>query len=162
MILAYRKNPDLRGQASACKDLKALIFFDMYVMQLQVKNSDQVTIIGIVGEIDWTTSEEIQAQFGEQIHEGSKIVLDLSQVECMSSAGFRMLLSMYREIQARHGHLVLVKLSEQIQDLMAITGFLKYFPILPSVEDGVSALQQVNSQEGGGHEAHRRVSDPPL
>ncbi|GAK57293.1 anti-sigma factor antagonist [Candidatus Vecturithrix granuli] len=119
-------------------------------MQLHVNNIDQVTIVDIDGEIDWNTSQDIQAQVGAQIHEGAKILLDLSGVEFMSSAGFRMLLSMYREIEAQHGRLALVKLSEQIKDLMAITGFLKYFPTLPSVEDGVRALQQENSKESPG------------
>ncbi len=109
MILTYRKNPDPRGQASTCKGLKALIFFDMYVMQLQVNNSDQVTIIGIVGEIDWATSEGNSSTVWRVIWRRLEIVLDLSQVEFMSSAGFDALA--YREIQARHGHLVLVKLS---------------------------------------------------
>lgn len=116
-------------------------------MQLHVKNIDQVTIIDIVGEINWKTSQDIQEQVDAQIHEGVKIILDLSRVEFMSSAGFRLLLSMYREIEAQHGRLALVKLSEQLQELMAITGFLKYFPILPSVEDGVKTLQQENTED---------------
>lgn len=119
-------------------------------MELHVNKIDQITIVDIAGEIDWNTSQDIQAQISAQMHEGAKILLDLSQVKFMSSAGFRMLLSMYREIEAQHGRLALAKLSEQIQDLMAITGFLKYFPTFPSVEDGVRTLQQENSEEPPG------------
>ena len=111
-------------------------------MQLQMKTIDRVTVIDIFGDITWETSDDIQAQIAGQIHEGAKIVLDMSHVESLSSAGFRMLLSTYREIQAQRGDLVFVKLSEQFQDLMAHTGFLKYFQTRSTVEEGIDALHE--------------------
>lgn len=111
-------------------------------MQLQVDTKDQVTVIDIVGDITWETCDELQTQFNDQIQEGGKILLDMEHVATMSSAGFRMLLSTYREVQARHGELVLARLSESLQELMAYTGFLQYFQIRPTLEEGMQALQE--------------------
>ena len=45
----------------------------------------------------------------------------------MSSAGLRMLLVIYRTIVGQGGKVVLVGLSEELQDTMALTGFLDFF-----------------------------------
>lgn len=111
-------------------------------MQLKIKTIEQVTVIDIFGDINWKTCADIQAQISSQIHEGSKILLDMSHVETMSSAGFRMLLAAYRELQARQGELVLAQLPENLQDLMANTGFLQHFQTRTTVEEGIQALHE--------------------
>jgi anti-anti-sigma factor len=109
-------------------------------MQLQIRTIGQVTIITMFGDINWKTCGDIQAQISSQIHEGSKIVLDMSHVDSMSSAGFRMLLATYRELQAQQGELVLAQIPENLQDLMANTGFLQHFQTRDTVEEGIQAL----------------------
>ena len=52
----------------------------------------------------------------------------MSGVEYMSSAGLRMLLSMYRQISRQNGGIVLVGLAEEIKDTMSVTGFLNFLP----------------------------------
>ena len=67
--------------------------------------------------------------------------MDMTQVQYMSSAGLRMLLSMYRQTQGKEGKLVLVGLSEELQDTMSVTGFLDFFTISETVDAGLTALK---------------------
>ena len=64
----------------------------------------------------------------------------MSGVEYMSSAGLRMLLSMYRQISRQNGSIVLVGLGEEIKDTMSVTGFLNFFTIRDTVDEGLKAL----------------------
>jgi anti-sigma B factor antagonist len=51
-----------------------------------------------------------------------------------------MLLSLYRQTTAKEGKLVLVGLTEDIQDTMSVTGFLDFFTTRETLESGLEAL----------------------
>jgi len=52
----------------------------------------------------------------------------------------RMLLLIYRQATAKEGRVVLVGLSDEIKDTMTMTGFLKFFVIADSLQNGLQAL----------------------
>ena len=60
----------------------------------------------------------------------------------MSSAGLRMLLLIYRQAQQKSGQIALVGLSEEIKDIMSVTGFLSYFTVCETLEDGLKVLEE--------------------
>jgi anti-sigma B factor antagonist len=70
-----------------------------------------------------------------------KLLVDMSAVDYMSSAGLRMLLSMHRQASSSKGQLVLVGLSEDIEDTMSATGFLNFFKTLDTVAAGLAILK---------------------
>jgi anti-sigma B factor antagonist len=109
-------------------------------MEINVKPVEQVTVIEISGEIDSNTAPQAQERVLPLVQPGAKILLDMSGVEYMSSAGLRMLLSMYRQITRQNGGLVLVGLAEEIKDTMSITGFLNFFTTRDTVDEGLKAL----------------------
>jgi len=51
-----------------------------------------------------------------------------------------MLLLLYRQATAKDGKVVLVGLSDEIKDTMSMTGFLKFFVVTDSLDEGVRAL----------------------
>lgn len=103
-------------------------------------NVGDVKILSVAGRIDASTSEELQGIVLDAAHNNSKLLLDLSEVNYMSSAGLRVMLLLHREIQNNEGRVVLVGLQERIQDAMEITGFLKHFAIVPDVKAGLETL----------------------
>ncbi len=109
-------------------------------MAINTKKQGEVCIIELDGEIDATTAPDISSEVLEISESNSKILLDLSDVPYMSSAGLRMLLKLYRTVTAESKQLVLVGLSEEIKDTMEVTGFLKFFTTCPTIDDGLKAL----------------------
>lgn len=103
--------------------------------------SDEITVIEIVGELDTTTAYNVQNQILPVAEQSRKILLDMSDVTYMSSAGLRILLLLYRTIQERHGEIVIVGLSEDIKDIMSITGFLDFFITFDKREEGIKSLE---------------------
>jgi anti-sigma B factor antagonist len=110
-------------------------------MDINIKTVGQVTVVEAIGDIDGKTAPEVREQVSAQIQSGAKIILDMSQVGYMSSAGLRMLLATYRQVKSSDGHVVLVGVSEEIQDTMSMTGFLRFFTICETVEAGLEALK---------------------
>jgi len=68
------------------------------------------------------------------------VILDMSKVDYLSSAGLRLLLLIYREFAAKKGRLVLLGVSEDIQTVMLHTGFLNFFTLAGSRAEALKAL----------------------
>lgn len=109
-------------------------------MDVSVDTLPQATVVKISGDIDGNTAPVAQQQILPLATPGCKIVLDMTQVQYMSSAGLRMLLLVYRRIPAVNGKIVLVGLSEEIEEVMSVTGFLDFFQTADSLEAGVAAV----------------------
>jgi anti-sigma B factor antagonist len=68
------------------------------------------------------------------------LILDVSRVDYLSSAGLRLLLLLYREITARNGKLVLLGVSPEIRTVMSHTGFLSFFTLADSQQEALHAF----------------------
>lgn len=109
-------------------------------MEIQIKTIEQATEVDLAGDIDGKTAPIAQEQIVPQIREGSRLLLEMTRVTYMSSAGLRMLLSVYRQATAKNARIVLVGLSEEIKDTMTTTGFLSYFATCDTLEAGLETL----------------------
>jgi anti-sigma B factor antagonist len=110
-------------------------------MEVNIKTIDQVTIAEVSGDVDGSTAAKLQEEILPLAVPSSKILMDMTQVPYMSSAGLRMLLSLYRKVGSVEGKLVLVGLSEEIRDTMSITGFLDFFTTCDTVDAGLATLE---------------------
>ncbi|WP_036486340.1 anti-sigma factor antagonist [Myxosarcina sp. GI1] len=111
-------------------------------MEINVKNLEDIAVVELAGDVDASTAPQVQQQILPLAQPNSKILLDMSQVPYMSSAGLRVLLSLYRQTTAKNGKLVLVGLSEDLQDTMSVTGFLDFFTTGETREAALTELQE--------------------
>jgi anti-sigma B factor antagonist len=109
-------------------------------MNISLKQVEGISVVEIHGDLDGTTAPLAQAQLMPLIVPGGKLLLDMSDVGYMSSAGLRLLLATYRNITGKGGGVVLVGLSEELQDTMSLTGFLDFFNHVPTLDAGIAAL----------------------
>ena len=110
-------------------------------MDITTRTIGEITVVEIVGELDSRTSPQAQEKILPAVRSGGKLVLDMSQVPFMSSAGLRMLLQLHRQTSATGGRISLVGLSEELVDTMSATGFLGSFTTYDTVEAAVAALE---------------------
>jgi len=112
------------------------------LIEIKVETREQVSVVELAGEIDATSAAQVQQSVLPLASRPGdcKIILDLTRVAYMSSAGLRMLLSVYRSVSAKQGRVVLAGLSEELRDTMSMTGFLGYFTLADSLEAGLQAL----------------------
>ena len=111
-------------------------------MEISQSQMDGPTIFTIVGDIDGNTAPTAQETILPAGSSDAKIALDMSDVAYMSSAGLRMLLVLYRNIMGQGGKVVLVGLSEELQDTMTLTGFMDFFEHYDTIDEGLAALGQ--------------------
>jgi anti-sigma B factor antagonist len=109
-------------------------------MQITSKRLEDVSVVQLAGELTAQTAGQTQEQVLQLAGPDAKMVLDMSQVTFMSSAGLRLLLVLYRTISGRGGKILLVGLSEDLQNTMSLTGFLDLFQHYPTLEAGLAEL----------------------
>jgi anti-sigma B factor antagonist len=102
--------------------------------------SVNVALIELKGDIDGSSAPLVQADILSVAAPNLKMILDLSQVSYLSSAGLRMLLSVYRQMSAQDGQVILVGLIEEIQDTMSVTGFLDFFTTAETLDQAFATL----------------------
>jgi anti-sigma B factor antagonist len=110
-------------------------------MDITQKMIGDVTVVEITGEIDGSTAPEAQAAIVPLAQDDAKVVIDMSGVGYMSSAGLRMLLVVYRTVAGQGGAVALAGLSQDLEDTMSLTGFLDFFDHFSTVEDAVAAVE---------------------
>jgi anti-sigma B factor antagonist len=108
---------------------------------VSTKAVDGVQVISIEGSIDSNTAPAVQEQVLAAMEGKGKVVLDMSKVNYLSSAGLRMLLLMYRQMKSTNGRLVLVGVAEEIVDVMRSTGFADFFIMADNLDSGIKALK---------------------
>jgi anti-sigma B factor antagonist len=110
-------------------------------MDVAIRELGSVHVLELDGQLDGTTSPDVQEQILALLQPGSQIILDLSRVPYMSSAGLRVLLVLARQVEATGSRLVLVGLVEEVRDTMSITGFLGFFTACETLADALAFLE---------------------
>jgi anti-sigma B factor antagonist len=104
-------------------------------MDVTIISKNDIVIITISGSVDSKTAADLQSQIMGEVSDAKKVIMDLNAVDYLSSAGLRILLMVYRQLKANNGKVVLAGVSEEIRDVMAMTGFINFFVIADTTEE---------------------------
>jgi len=107
---------------------------------VSTQHNGDVAVVRLAGDLDSRNAAAIQAALDGVVHGASLVLLDTSSVDYMGSRWLRILLLLYRQAQGRGVRVAVVGLSDKLRALMAATGFLRFFAIADSVEDGLRVL----------------------
>lgn len=109
-------------------------------MELREERLGRIALLVPSGRIDSSTAPLLGERIGETL--GGPIgalVLDLSALEYISSAGFRTLLVANRHAQANAIALHLCGLSDKVRQLFDLAGFVELFAIHPQKSEAIAA-----------------------
>ena len=88
------------------------------------KGSDQVKI-SLVGRLDTNTSGQFESALNDLFEKGNyNILVDLKDLEYVSSSGLRVFLGAQKKVSAASGNMVIKNVNETIMEVFEMTGFL--------------------------------------
>ena len=108
-------------------------------MEITTKEFKSCDLVVLNGRVDSSTAPQLTEAL-EGITGGGrfKIVLDMSDLEYMSSAGFRALLSSQRVCKRyNRGEIVLAAVPERVKEALELAGFTELFK---TFDDAVEAV----------------------
>jgi anti-sigma B factor antagonist len=90
-------------------------------------NGETLTV-SLEGRLDTTTAPQLEESLRESMNGISELILDFENLEYISSAGLRVLLSAQKNM-AKQGSMKLIHVSDVIMEIFEVTGFVDILTI---------------------------------
>jgi anti-sigma B factor antagonist len=74
------------------------------------------------GRLDTTTAPQLEGEVKESLDGVESLIMDMTKLEYISSAGLRVLLSA-QKIMNKQGSMVVKNVSEEVNEIFEVTGF---------------------------------------
>ena len=91
-------------------------------MTIEIKKTEEATIIEIAGRLDTMTAPALDKTINEDMGDTKNLVLDVKGMEYISSAGLRVLLSAQKKMQ-KNGSMKVTGVCEAVMEVFEMTGF---------------------------------------
>lgn len=102
----------------------------------QTSREGEVFVVSVNGNVDASNAPELESEINEIISEGNhKIVLDFKELNYISSAGLRVLLSTQKRLKPKNGELKLCELNTEVERIFTMAGFNRLFQIEKTIAD---------------------------
>ena len=110
-------------------------------MNTTIKNEGDISIISLTGSLDTNTSKEAEDQINKLLEEGSiKLLIDLTDLDYISSSGLRILLSTSKKLKPLKGEMRICGLNETVNEVFEISGFTMIFKIFKTIEEAKTSF----------------------
>ena len=124
-------------------------------MQVTAVRHADVLVVSVTGRIDYMNAEDFKSALQPHLANcaagGDRVVLDLSRLEYVSSAGLRVLMIAAKRCRQQNGKMVLAALQPTIQEIFRISRFDTVFEVFPSVR---AALEAISPAAAAAYEGH--------
>ncbi len=109
-------------------------------MEIEIKKEQETVVVSVKGRMDAVTSPEFEKNLTALISTGeNKFLINLSQLEYISSAGLRSILLIAKQLKTRDGKIVFSGLQVPVKDVFDISGFGSIFKIYETEEESLKA-----------------------
>jgi anti-anti-sigma factor len=110
-------------------------------MDFSCRSADGILVAAVHGRVDESTWEAFAARMSSAIEQAvfdkmSEVMLDLSDLEYMSSRGLRVLTVARRQAEAANLTITLAAPNDVMREILAISRYDKLFHISDSVDTG--------------------------
>ena len=106
-------------------------------MEIIKRKSGGLVELGIKGRLDGYWADHLAKALDDEIRQGSHhLLIDLSQVAFLSSAGIGILVKFYKQLKSIEGSLSVSRSSEQVKKILELSGLKEVLmtPYQPSAQ----------------------------
>ncbi|MBA4393853.1 MAG: anti-sigma factor antagonist [Desulfobacca sp.] len=107
-------------------------------MEIRKRKEKNMLVISVKGRLDAVTAPEVEKDLLQTITEGEKrFVMDLSELQYISSAGLRSLLVLAKKLKPEQGEILFTGLQGPVDEVFKISGFYSIFKIYDSLDEAL-------------------------
>ncbi|MCB9849548.1 MAG: STAS domain-containing protein [Phycisphaerales bacterium] len=105
-----------------------------------IKSQNGGTVVEVAGEVTLDESPKFHSSLLEIIKDSpERLVIELSEVTHIDSAGVGTLVEVFRRMKASGGRMFLVGLTPRVRGVFEITKLDRFFPILDTVDEALAS-----------------------
>ncbi len=111
-------------------------------MDIQIKQLKRASLVKISGRVDSSTAPDLEKALKELMEQGQfRIVVDMSDLSFISSAGLRVLISTAKTCRRwNRGDVYLASLPQHIMETFELAGLTRVFKIFPDAVEAIGNL----------------------
>jgi anti-sigma B factor antagonist/stage II sporulation protein AA (anti-sigma F factor antagonist) len=109
-------------------------------MDIRERRDGNILILSPAGRIDNDSSPAFQARLLAALTPGAVVLVDLSSIEYVSSAGLRALMMGSKQSKAANGRLAVAALGPVVREIFEISRFSLVVQVFDTTADAVAAL----------------------
>lgn len=132
-------------------------------MEYRIETIGEATVVRLKGAFDRSSRGMIEMELLFLPRYGSNLIIDLAEVDYISSTGLHLLLDLFRRCEQLNARMLLTAPSDPVREILSITGFPSSgLKVYDTLEDGLSALQTKRNTGNlrGGFEHEEAPSTP--
>ena len=92
------------------------------MLNITKKANDKELVISLEGRLDTMTAPELEKELKDDLEGVETLIFDFDQLQYISSAGLRILLSAQKQMN-KQGNMIVRNSSEEIMEIFEVTGF---------------------------------------
>jgi anti-anti-sigma factor len=109
-------------------------------MEFTSTKVEQGVTIKATGRMDAVTAPSFEQECLRWMEQGdSKLIVDFTGLEYISSAGLRVILGVGKKLKSQGGSLAFGGMSSMVKEVFDISGFASIFPVYDSLEAALAA-----------------------
>ena len=109
-------------------------------MRIDHNDAGNKMVVRVNGRVDTVNAAEFERTCMEQVQGADRgVVLELSGLEYISSAGLRAVLAMAKRLKAQNRSLTLCCMSGMVKEVFDIAGFDRMLPITETLDEALGA-----------------------
>ena len=97
-------------------------------MQININKEIEKLTVAPEGRIDTVTAPEFEQKIVKNLDGVTDLVLDMTNVKYISSAGLRVILKV-QKVMIKQGNMKLIGVNKSVMEVFEVTGFLKILKI---------------------------------
>jgi anti-anti-sigma factor len=141
---------------------KSDIRSDMNNLEIHVAERKDEVILTCTGRLDANRAGYLNETIDRMVREGHyQISLDLSDIEYLSSAGIRSLVTQYKNLKAINGHFTIFEMSENVRQVLSMVGMAGMLSQVPQkIKKEKTEQENQNQLEANGFIFSRTILSP--
>jgi anti-sigma B factor antagonist len=110
-------------------------------MEMTERRTADIVTLSLSGKLDTTVAKTFEERMLAHIKAGDgRFIIDLAQLEYISSAGLRVFLLAAKRLDRENGKIVLCALKDPVREVFDIAGFSSLFPVYGSHDEAIQGL----------------------
>lgn len=110
-------------------------------VEFKVEQEGDVYIVVIEGRIDATTTPTVEKKLAKLDDIAMKMAIDFSDVDYLSSAGMRLLLSLTKRMESKGGKVAFYGMGDDVVDIIRMAGFERILNLFGKKADALKSLK---------------------
>ncbi len=113
----------------------------MSILSLETDNTQSTSVMKVKGRVDSDSAPELETALTKLLNDGrNKIVLNLQNVDFLSSAGLRAIVKAYQGAKKSGGDLRLASVSEPIEVILRTVGMMQMLKMYPTDQEAMASF----------------------